>query len=259
MTKPRLRPARRIIIPVVMSTLFVFASTGVTASPPPPASLKLAPVVDPTSPGRQDQPTRRRGRNFSDEDLKSIIEVAEDISPEWASSLRARLVEDPDNARSDFRMYGRRLFGLLMLKRRNPDLYTIRVAELALKKGITDRAAEYHTVLEDDASKAKEIDEQLREMVKESVDLELRARAMELEALDLAVRELRNRLLGEVNERQVRVETLWKTLLEKASVDNGRDDPFGGLEGVEGSTESRPGSGRRGPGRRSPAIDGDRG
>lgn len=259
MMKPRLRPARWIIIPVVMSTFFGLASAQAMASPPTPASLERSPEVDPASADRQEPPAKRRGRSFSDEDLESIIEVAEDISPEWASSLRKRLAEDPDNARSDFRMYGRRLFGLLMLKRRNPDLYTIRVAELALKKGITDRATEYHTALQSDPSKAEVIAEQLREMVKESVDLELRARAMELEALDLAVRDLRNRLLGEVNERQVRVETLWKGLLETPRVEDGRDDPFGGLEGVDDRPGSRPGSGRRGPGRSSPATDGGRG
>ncbi|MAC20409.1 MAG: hypothetical protein CMJ23_12190 [Phycisphaerae bacterium] len=257
--KPRLRPVRRLIIPAVMSTFFVLASAEIMASPPMPASLERASEANPASPKSQEPPARRRGRSFSDKDLESIIEVAEDISPEWASSLRKRLADDPDNARSDFRMYGRRLFGLLMLKRQNPDLYTIRVAELALKKGITDRATEYHLALQSDASKAEVIAEQLREMVKESVDLELRARAMELEALDLAVRDLRNRLLGEVNEREVRVETLWKALLDKSGLEDGRNDPFGGLGGLDGRKGSRPGVGWRGPGRSSPEIDGDRG
>ena len=90
----------------------------------------------------------------------------------------------------------------------------------------------------------------MREMVKESVDLELRARALELEALDKAVRELRQELLAEVNDRQRRAESLWKSLIENPNPGSGSDaDPFGGL-----SDDDLPG---RMPGRRAPAkVDG---
>ncbi len=158
---------------------------------------------------------RGRGRGpGSEADFERMIAVVEDISPEWASSLRMRLSEDPDAAREDFRRHGRRLFGLVMLKERNPRLYVVRVAELALKKGMKETAIEYHRVLAEDPSLAESIAGRLREMAAESVDLELRARAMELEALDQAVRELREKLLGEVADRQSRIDSVWKSLIE---------------------------------------------
>ncbi len=187
---------------------------------------------------------RLRGRLDEDE-MEALISVASDISPKWASSLQARMAEDPESAKADFREHGRRLFGLLMLKRRNPELYTIRVAELALKKGISDQAVIYHQLLAKDPEAASELGGRLRDMVKESVDLELRARAMELEALDKAVRELRQELLSEVNDRQQRVDALWKTLIENPSSAPGDDgDPFGGFGDGEPP--------RRLPGRRPP-------
>jgi hypothetical protein len=184
---------------------------------------------------------RGRGRGpGSEADFDRMIAVVEDISPEWASSLRTRLADDPDAAREDFRRHGRRLFGLVMLKERNPRLYVVRVAELALKKGMKETAIQYHRVLATDPTQAESIAARLREMTAESVDLELRARAMELEALDQAVRELREKLLGEVEERQSRIESVWRSLIENdPSLDEA--DPLDGLPG--------------GPGERKPVSD----
>jgi len=183
---------------------------------------------------------RGRGRGpGSEADFERMIAVVEDISPEWASSLRTRLADDPEAARADFRRHGRRLFGLLMLKEKNPRLYAVRVAELALKKGMKETAIEYHRVLASDPTLAETIAGRLREMTAESVDLELRARAMELEALDQAVRELRERLLGEVETRQSRIESVWKSLLENDPSLADDDDPFDGLPGGPGRSGDR--------------------
>lgn len=181
---------------------------------------------------------RGRGRGpGSEADFDRMIAVVEDISPEWASSLRTRLLDDPEAARDDFRRHGRRLFGLVMLKERNPRLYAVRVAELALKKGMKETAIEYHRVLATDPTLAASIADRLREMAGESVDLELRARAMELEALDQAVRELRERLLGEVETRQSRIESVWRSLLENDPALS-EDDPLEGLPRPAGADRS---------------------
>ncbi|MCP4834020.1 MAG: hypothetical protein GY895_04580 [Phycisphaera sp.] len=176
-------------------------------------------------------------------DPERLIGVADDISPEWASSLRERFAEDPDAARADFRRYGRRLFGLLMLKDGNPELYKVRVAELALKKGIRDQAGRYHAILVKDPAEAERIARNLKELVAQSVDLELRARALELQALDSAVRELRVKLMAEVTDSKSKSERVLKELLEKPLDDNGLAGPFDGL---------RPGSF---PGDRRPSTD----
>ena len=78
-----------------------------------------AEVGAPASKAPSDPPMERRRRSrgaLSDGDMERLVGVASDISPEWASSLRARMVENPEQARADFRRNGRRLFGLLMLE-----------------------------------------------------------------------------------------------------------------------------------------------
>ncbi len=251
-TSSALRTSR--ILAWAVSLTLVFTSVVSTAharqaSPPDPAERTVAPpeAERDGDPGRgrwsgMEGRPRSRGRGpGSEADFDRMIAVVEDISPEWASSLRTRLADDPDAAREDFRRHGRRLFGLVMLKERNPRLYVVRVAELALKKGMKETAVEYHRVLATDPTLAESIAGRLREMAAESVDLELRARAMELEALDQAVRELRDKLLGEVEERQSRIESVWKSLIENdPSLDD--EDPLGGLPG--------------GPPDRGPAVDG---
>ena len=236
------RPAWAVLCVVVSASL---VSTAAARQAPPSTDSAVRQTASPPEADRDGDPgrgrwsglegrPRGRGRGpGSEADFDRMIAVVEDISPEWASSLRTRLAEDPEDAREDFRRHGRRLFGLVMLKERNPRLYVVRVAELALKKGMKETAIEYHRVLATDPTLAESIAGRLREMAAESVDLELRARAMELEALDQAVRELREKLLGEVEERQARIESVWKSLIETdpsaAGVQDG--DPFGEFPG----------------------------
>jgi hypothetical protein len=234
--------ARAVSCAVVSASL---VSTAAARQAPPPPTDAVRQTTSPPEAERDGDPgrgrwsgmegrPRGRGRGpGSEADFDRMIAVIEDISPEWASSLRTRLTDDPDAAREDFRRHGRRLFGLVMLKERNPRLYAVRVAELALKKGMKETAIEYHRVLATDPTLAESIAGRLREMAAESVDLELRARAMELEALDQAVRELREKLLGEVEERSVRIESVWKSLIETDPSASGADngDPFGELPG----------------------------
>lgn len=216
---------------IALAAAMVSSAAAVTvAEPPPPVDPPAG--LDADRGPRPDLDGRPRGRGrgpATEADMERLITVIQDISPEWASSLRSRLAEDPDAAREDFRRHGRRLFGLVMLKERNPPLYAVRVAELALKKGMKERAIEYHRVLAGDTARADVLATQIREMAAESVDLELRARAMELEALDQAVRELREKLLGEVAEREARIETVWRSLLDR-DPSNDEDDPLQGLD-----------------------------
>ncbi len=232
------------------------AAASQSASPPPSDRPTSDPVPDPAAEQSTGRPSgmegrpRGRGRGPGSEvDFERMLLVVADISPEWASSLRTRLSDDPEAAREDFRRHGRRLFGLVMLKEKNPRLYAVRVAELALKKGMKETAAEYHRVLASDPTRAESIAGRLREMTAESVDLELRARAMELEALDQAVRELRERLLGEVEEREARIDSVWKSLLE-TDPSLTEDDPLDGLP-----ESSRGPAGRRSAPRESGEAD----
>ena len=235
----------RILLAPVLLALCVqtmSASADDQATDPTPAATAEDRASAPQDPPRD----RRRGKgrgSLNDGDMERLISVAEDISPEWASSLRARLAENPEEARADFRRYGRRLFGLLMLKDSNPELYKVRVAELALKKGIKDQAGRYHAVLATDPGEAERIAGNLKQLVVQSVDLELRARALELQALDIAVRELRAKLMSEVEDSRARAERVWQELLAEPAIGDEDDGPLDGLRpGSLPGDRRRPGS-----------------
>lgn len=250
-------------IPSLLRSMVAFVALVVLAGPPapgmmPPVSVPTADVKDDGQRAAdQGEPPkgRKRGRGpLGNVDPERLISVADDISPEWASSLRERFAEDPEAARADFRRYGRRLFGLLMLKDGNPELYKVRVAELALKKGIRDQADRYHAILAKDPVEAERIAGNLKELVVQSVDLELRARALELQALDTAVRELRMKLMTEVTDSRSKSERVLKELLEKPLGEDGPAGPLDGLRPGSFSGDRRPSVGDLIP----PAAD-DRG
>lgn len=242
-------PRAVLFVPILLA----LAAGPASASVEPPPSGGGSEDITQKSNARMDPPRERRmGRGpLSDSDMERLITVADDISPEWASSLRERLAEDPEEARTDFRRYGRRLFGLLMLKDSNPELYKVRVAELAIKKGIRDQAARYHAVLVDDPGEAERIAGTLKQLVVQSIDLELRARALELQALDTAVREMRSRLMNEVDDSLTKADRVWQELLENPAA---VEDAAGPLDGLRpGSLQ---GSRRRsGPGTAEPIAN----
>ena len=156
-----------------------------------------------------------RGRKVSAARAELIISVVGDIAPDWAEGLRSQYQENPSLFGESIRPHARRLMGLGMLRDRNPELYALRVAELALKRGLREKAAEYHRLLATDTTSPKlpALELAIRDLAKESIDLELRARAMELAALAEAVKEMKDLLLQETIVREARIQTLAEELL----------------------------------------------
>lgn len=193
---------------------------------------------------------RRSGR-ISNSRVELVISVVGDIAPDWAEKLRSQRAENPALFGESIRPHMRRLMGLGMLRERNPELYTLRVAELALKRGLRDKAAEYHRMLADDpeSSSLPAIELAIRDLAKESVDLELRARAMELAALAEAVKEMKNLLLEEATAREARIESLIDTLLDEPADGPSFD------EALESMPPMPPRPGRRGSTPSSPQVD----
>ena len=185
-----------------------------------------------------------RGR-LSEARCELIISVVGDIAPDWAQTLQAQYAEDPVAFGESIRPHARRLTGLGMLRDRNPELYALRVAELALKRGLREKAIEYHRVLARDPESPDLIamESTIRELAKESVDLELRARAMELAALAEAVKEMKNLLLQETTVRSARIDALADELLAVPPKGPSFEEAMESL-----SSPSRPSrSGRRSP------------
>ena len=167
--------------------------------------------------------SRRRGlmrsnRKLSPTDIQNVIAVAEDVSPQWAENLKLMLEQDPDSLGDTIKQKGRRLLGLAMLRERDPALYEVRVGELRCNQELSTVSAAYREAVRDDRTEdVAELKDRLRALVKQSLDFELRARAMELAALDKALRELKSQLQTEIATQDERLE---QRLSEVLAVDS---------------------------------------
>ncbi|MBM4112562.1 MAG: hypothetical protein FJ253_04180, partial [Phycisphaerae bacterium] len=141
-----------------------------------------------------------------------MIDVAADISPEWGTALRAKREQDPQGLREAIASGGPRLLGLLVLKRNHPELYAIRVEDLRLQSELKALANEYRAAIEAGSAKAAELEAQLRQKVNRQVDLDLRARAIELKALDAQVRRMVDELTQEARDRTGRVDKVLEAI-----------------------------------------------
>ena len=146
-----------------------------------------------------------------------MVEIADLISPEWASKLRAMMADNPDKAAETIMKSGRRLFGLVMLKERKPELFETRVAELRVQFNIRRTYAKYQAALKaGDAAAVMGYKTGLKTLAAQIVDLELKSRAMELAALDQAVQEMRLKLRGEIENSGERITGMIEDLLKPA-------------------------------------------
>lgn len=236
---------------IFIVSVLVFPATALCQSPPADADVPSSRVVQDQS-GQADDGTRpalpdrmlRGNRRFDDgeravgrggfrgrdggrggvgrrpiteADIGTMVEIADLISPEWASELRAMMADDPDKAAETIMKSGRRLFGLVMLKERKPELFETRVAELRVQFNIRRTYVKYQAALKaGDAAAIVGYKTGLKTLAAKIVDLELKSRAMELAALDQAVQEMRLKLRGEIENSAERITGMIEDLLKPA-------------------------------------------
>ena len=135
-----------------------------------------------------------------------VIAVARDVSPELAAEIEKVRAEIPDRMSQSVRMNARRLMGLAVLKDRNPGLYAIRVEELRLQLELRDLGERWRaaTAAKDEANAAA-LAAQIEATARAQVDVDLKARAQELVALDAQLKSLREELVEEQRRTAERV------------------------------------------------------
>ncbi len=181
---------------------------GATAPPGPPRDRDRG-----REPGEGGRPGRRFApENLTAEEIDEVIEVAAEISPEWGRALRARRDEDPQGLREAIASGGPRLVALSVLKRTHPELYAIRIEDLRLQNDLKALARDYRTALEAGGAQAAELEATLRQKIGRQVDLDLRARAIELKALDAQLRQMVDELTQEARERTARVDKVLESI-----------------------------------------------
>ena len=141
--------------------------------------------------------------------MDAVIAVAEDISPEWAKALRDRRESEPRKFFESLNTNARRLMILAVLKRRNPEIYQLRVEDLRIQNDLKKLADQYRAANSaGDAALAGNLVEQIRSKVRRQVDLDLKARAMELAALDQQMKRMREELGEETRARDDKAERI---------------------------------------------------
>ncbi len=138
--------------------------------------------------------------------IDRVIAVARDVSPDLAKQLEEKRSVAPDDMSQAMRQSARRLVALAVLKDRNPGLYAIRVEDVRLQLELRTLGEAYRAAqTAGDAAKAKVLEAQIAGKVKAQVDVDLRARAQELVALDEQMQTMREDLVQEQKRTAERV------------------------------------------------------
>ena len=138
--------------------------------------------------------------------IDRVIAVARDVSPDLAKQLEEKRSVAPDDMSQAMRQSARRLVALAVLKDRNPGLYAIRVEDVRLQLELRTLGEAFRAAqTAGDAAKVKALETQIAAKVKAQVDVDLRARAQELVALDEQMQTMREDLVQEQKRTAERV------------------------------------------------------
>ena len=181
-----------------------------------PAKAPAAPVAPeqdagPAPRGAPDADARRAGARRMEgpmppEMVERVMAVARDVSPELAAQLERSRQESPESVSQAMRQNARRLMALAVVKERNPALYAVRVEDLRLQIELRKLGEEYRAaVAAGDAGKASALESQIAAKARTQVDIDLKARAQELVALDDQMKSMREELAAEQKRTDERV------------------------------------------------------
>ncbi len=202
MSGARARASASVAMALVAAFMALPARAQAPAAPTAPA-----PAAAPADPARRgDGPRRRADVPMAAEMADRIVAVARDVSPELAAEIEKARAESPERMAQSMRQNARRLMGLAVLKDRNPDLYAIRVEELRLQLELRALGEQWRAANEaKDAARAQQLSQQIDAKVRAQVDVDLKARAQELVALDAQLKSLREELVDEQRRMAERV------------------------------------------------------
>ena len=160
----------------------------------------------PNEPRRGDAMRWRPDGPMPPEMIDRVIAVARDVSPELAAQLAEQCTKSPDEMSQVMRQSARRLVALAVLKERNPDLYAIRVEDVRLQLELRTLGDAYRAAeAAGDATQVAALGVQIAAKVRVQVDIDLKARAQELVALDEQMKAMRDDLVKEQRSTETRV------------------------------------------------------
>ncbi|MBU3683056.1 MAG: hypothetical protein FGM39_03395 [Phycisphaerales bacterium] len=187
------------------------AAPGGASAPPRAAAPAADPPEAPARDGRRGDGRGEGGRwrpeaATSAEMAERVIAVARDVSPELAAEIEKARDVSPDRMSQSMRVNARRLMSLSVVKERNPELYAIRVEELRLQLELRSLGDQWRAATEaKDDAKAAALAARIETKARAQVDVDLKARAQELVALDAQLKSLRDELVDEQRRTADRV------------------------------------------------------
>lgn len=174
-------------------------------SAPPPAPVAAEPDIGP-APRGAGEGRRRPDAPLAPEMVERVIAVARDVSPDLAAQLERARLESPEAMTQAMRQNARRLVALAVVRERNPALYAVRVEDLRLQIELRRLGDEFRAAKDaGDAAKAAALESQIAAKVRTQVDVDLKARAQELVALDEQMKSMRDELASEQKRTDERV------------------------------------------------------
>ena len=200
--------------------------------PAAPAANQAKPRPDGAA--RSQGPRDGRGgprRELTDQDIDRIIATARDIDPAWGDGLDALRAQDPAALRQRLGSQARMLIGLSMIRDRQPDLYRARVDDFRVQRQIRAAVERLQKARADgDAAAEAAALNEAREAAAKEFELDVKARAYELVAMEKALKDARKRLQSDIADRETRITEVL------ASVERGEMPRFGraGEGGGEG-------------------------
>lgn len=169
-------------------------------------------------------------RELTDQDIDRIIATARDIDPSWGDGLDALRAQDSAALRQRLGSQARMLIGLAMIRDRQPELYRARVEDFRVQRQIRSAVERLQKARADgDAAAESAALAEARQAAGREFELDVKARAYELVAMEKALKDARKRLQTDIADRDARVADVM------AAVERGEMPRFGrGGEGGEG-------------------------
>lgn len=235
---------------VALAALAGFAASGAHRSSQAPIQTDAPPKSRPDGAARPQGPREGRGgprRELTDQDIDRIIATARDIDPAWGDGLDALRAQDIAALRQRLGSQARMLIGLAMIRDRQPDLYRARVENFRVQRQIRSAVERLQKARTDgDAAAESAALDEARQAAAREFELDVKARAYELVAMEKALKDARKRLQTDIADRDARVAEVM------TAVERGEMPRFGrGGEGGEGGwwrrgegDGPRPGSGQ---------------
>jgi len=221
--------------------LLPFAA-GARQAPPAGEEPRPAAKAQPGGEGRRGGAGMRR--EITDEDINRIVATARDIDPAWAEGLEAMRAKDPAELRQRIGTQSRMLIGLSWMRERQPELYKARVEDFRMQRQIRAAGERLKQAKDagDAAAEAAALVE-VREAAQQQFELDMKARAYELVAMEKGLKEARRKLQTDIKDREARLNEVVSAVQRGESPKFGRmsEVPMSMLIGGEGAWPRREG------------------